>query len=86
MSKIMIQSLKLYWTKSEGDNESSFDGIPFSVDKMRILDCHYGELAILEEKSKQKKTLKLQGSRQIGCPAKIHVLTHTHFTQKFKSC
>ena len=52
---------------------------------MSILDCHYGELAILEGKSKHKKTLKLQGSRQIGCPAKIHVLTHTYFTQKFKS-
>ena len=53
---------------------------------MSILDCHYGELAILEEKSKQKKTLKLQGSRKIGCPAKIRVNTCTYFTQKFKSC
>ena len=64
----------------------SFDGIPFSVDKVSILDCHYGELAILEEKSKQKKNSEVARLTPIGCPAKIHVLTHTHFTQKFKSC
>ena len=69
---------KLYWTKSEGGREVSFDGMPFSVDKVSLLDCQYGEHYWKEKKEKEnkKKRLKLQGSRKIGCHA--HIRTHTY--------
>ena len=52
--------------------------MPFSVDKVSVLDCQYGEHYWKEKKGKenQKKRLKLQGSRKIGCHA--HIRTHTY--------
>ena len=57
----------------------SFDGVPFSVDKVSILDCQYGVhywKKEKKEKENKKKRLKLQGSRKIGCHA--HIRTHTY--------
>ena len=44
-----MQIPKLYW---EGGREVSFDGVPFSVDKVSVLDCQYG---VKYWKEKQKK-------------------------------
>ena len=58
----------------------NFDGVPFSVDKLKVsvLDCQYGVQYWKEKKEKEniKKHLKLQGSRKIGCHA--HIRTHTY--------
>ena len=56
----------------------NFDGVPFSVDKVSVLDCQYGVQYWKEKKEKEniKKRLKLQGSRKIGCHA--HIRTHTY--------
>ena len=53
----------------------SFDGVPFSVDKVSVLDCQYGEQYWKEKNNKQKR-LRLQGTRKIGCHA--HIKTHTY--------
>ena len=57
----------------------SFDGVPFSVDKVSILDCQYGVHYWKEKKEKEskKKRLKLQGSRKIGCHAHIRIHAYT---------
>ena len=59
----------------EGGREISFDGVPFSVDKVSVLDCQYGEQYWKEKNNKQKR-LRLQGTRKIGCHA--HIKTHTY--------
>ena len=58
----------------------SFDGIPFSIDKVNVLDCRYGIECITgrnkrEEENDKKKHLKLQwGTRKIG----VHQTFNTH--------
>ena len=39
---ISIQELRLFWRKKEGTCDVSFNGIPFSVEEEKILDCQYG--------------------------------------------
>ena len=34
---------KLYWSKKEGERVVDFDGVPFSVEKVGLSDCHYLE-------------------------------------------
>ena len=58
----------------------SFDGMSFSVDKVSLLDCPYGEHYWKEKQDKKKKCLKLQGSHKIGCHARIRTHTHTCYT------
>ena len=53
----------------------SFDGTPFSVEKVCVLDCQYG-VRYWREKGNEKKRLKLQSTRKIGCHA--HIRTHTY--------
>ena len=53
----------------------TFDGTPFSVDKVCVLDCQYG-MRYWKEKKNNKKRLKLQSTRKIGCHA--HIRTHTY--------
>ena len=50
-----IQIPKLSWTKTEGGREVSFDSVPFSVDKVSVLDCQYG---VQYWKEKQNKEIK----------------------------
>ena len=69
---------KLYWTTTEGGREVSFDSVPFSVDKVSVLDCQYGVQYWKEKQNKEnkKKRLKLQSTRKVGCHA--HIRTHTY--------
>lgn len=66
---------KLYYTKKEGSREVNFDGVPFSVDKVSVLDCQYG-VQYWKKKENKKVRLKLQGTRKTGCHA--HIKTHTY--------
>ena len=79
MSCPQSQIPKLYWTKSEGGRTVSFDGIPFSVERVSVLDCQYGHKYYKEKKEKEnvKKRLRLQGTRKIGCHASIKIHTYT---------
>ena len=54
----------------------SFDDVPFSVDKVSVLDCQYG-VHYWKEKKNKEKHLKLQGSCKIGCHAHIRTLNIT---------
>ena len=57
----------------------SFDGIPFSVVEEKILHCQYGQhyfkkripLSEHNPQDKRSKRLRLQGTRKIGCSAKV---------------
>lgn len=71
---------KLYWAKREGSREVSFDGVPFSVNKVSILDCQYGK-QYWKQKENKKKRLKLQGTRKIGCHAPIRTHTYTLYSE-----
>ena len=65
----------------------SFDGIPFSIDKVNVLDCRYGIECITgrnkrEKENDKKKHLKLQwGTRKIGVHANIQIHTYTIFSE-----
>ena len=56
----------------------SFGNIPFSLEEVRILDCQYGE-HYFKKREKGSKTLRLQGSRKIGCQAKIRIKCYTTY-------
>ena len=47
-----------------------FDGVPFSVGDVRILDCQFGEKYYKQNKPLGKR-LWLQGTRKLGCGAHI---------------
>ena len=66
---------KLYWLKREQGRAIQFDGIPFSTEKVTILDCQYSDHN-WKEKCKRTKKLKIQNTRKIGCPAKIKACTY----------
>ena len=66
---------KLYWSKKEGIRTVQFDGIPFSIEKVTLYDCQYGE-HYWKDKPCQNKRLKLQNTRKIGCHA--HIVTQTY--------
>ena len=57
--------------------EVSFDGIPFSVEEERVMDCQHGQKYYKKSRSSAQKRLRLQGTRKIGCQAKIHVKKYT---------
>ena len=64
----------------------SFEGIPFSVDKVNVLDCQYGVHYTgrnkREKENDNKKHLKLQGTRKIaGVHANIQIQTYTIFPE-----
>ena len=63
---------KLYWSKKEGERVVEFDCIPFSVEKVSLYDCHYGE-HYKKHKEHKAKQLRLQSTHKIGCFA--HILT-----------
>lgn len=63
---------KLYWSKKEGDRTVQFDGIPFSIEKVTLYDCQYGEHYWKENRNKTKQ-LRLQTT---GCNA--HIVTRTY--------
>ena len=56
----------------------SFDNIPFSLEEVRILDCQYGE-RYFKKRENGSKTLQLQGTRKIGCQAKIRTKCYTTY-------
>ena len=52
----------------------SFNFIPFSIVEEKVMDCQYGEHYYKNRTaSHTKKSVRLQGSRKIGCPAKIRI-------------
>ena len=57
---------------TEEGSTVSFDDVPFSLEEVRTLDCQYGQ-PYHKKKEKQSKGMRLQGSRKIGCQAKIRV-------------
>jgi len=70
----------LYWSKKEGDRTVQFDGIPFSVEKVTLYDCQYGE-QYWKDKAKQNKRLRLQTTRKLGCHAHITTCTYKLFPE-----
>ena len=49
----------------------NFDGIPFSIDEERILDCQYGCHYYKEKKPSKRQ--RFQGTKKVGCQAKIKI-------------
>ena len=48
--------VRLYWCKSEGRKEISFNDTPFSVNETRMLDCQFGQ-KYYKQKPKQGKKM-----------------------------
>ena len=67
---------KLYWRKSDGGKEVTFNGAPFSVDKEVLLDCQYG-VCYWKEKAKKNVQLQIQTSRKLGCHAHVKIRYYT---------
>ena len=63
---------RLYWSKTEGCNLLKFDGVPFSIDDVRTLDCQFGE-KYYKQKKPLGKRLWLQGTRKLGCAAHVQI-------------
>ena len=70
--------------------EISFDGIPFSVEEEKVMDCQYGEQYFNTSTNKplteqgfntstnpKPKRLWLQGTQKIGCFAKVTIKHYT---------
>ena len=72
--------VRLYWCKSEGRKEISFNDTPFSVNETRMLDCQFGQ-KYYKQKPKQRKKMWLQGTRKMGCMAHIEVKIFTLYTE-----
>ena len=72
---ITLQEPRLFWRKKEDSLDISFNGIPFSVEEERILDCQYGchYFKKRDPVVDKPKRLRLQGTRKVGCLAKIIV-------------
>ena len=68
--------VRLYWSKSEGRREISFNDTPFSVKETKVLDCQFGH-KYYKQKPKQGEKMWLQGTRKKGCMAHIEVKTFT---------
>ena len=67
--------VRIFWRKTEGNTDISFNDVPFSVFEQRKLDCQKGDHYYKEKPPKQceKKRLCLQGTRKSGCPAQVHI-------------
>ena len=64
--------------------EVSYDGIPFSVEEERIMDCQHSDKyfnKIPTSNNPKPKRLRLQGTRKIGCQAKIHIKKYTLYPE-----
>ena len=59
----------------------SFDGIPFSVEEERVMDCQHGQKYYKKSHTSAQKRLRLQGTRKIGCQAKIHIKKYTLYPE-----
>ena len=68
----------LFLKKSEDGTTVSFNNIPFSLEEVRILDCQYGK-HYFNKRENGNKRLRLQGSRKIGCQAKIKIKSYTTY-------
>ena len=62
----------VFLTKAEDGKTVEFGNIPFSLEKVQILDCQYGQ-HYFKKREKGNKIMRLQGSRKIGCQAKIRI-------------
>ena len=67
-----VENKRFYINKKEGECQVSFDGTPFSVEEEKILDCQYGS-HYYQQKEITKKRQRFQGSRKVGCQAKIKI-------------
>lgn len=64
-----MQEPRLFWRKKEGTHEVSFNGIPFSVEEEKVqYGVHYFKKHV---NSGKRSRPKLQGTRKIGCSAKV---------------
>ena len=62
---------KIFISK-KGDRKINFDGLPFSIDEERVLDCRYGK-HYYKEKESIGKQQRFQGTKKVGCQAKIEI-------------
>ena len=49
-----------------------FDGVPFSIDDVRTLDCQFGEKYYKQKKPLDKR-LWLQGTHKLECAALVQI-------------
>ena len=56
-----------------GSQQVEFNNTPFIVTETRKLDCQFGEHYFKERVRKNTKRIILQGTRKIGCLAKVIV-------------
>ena len=66
---------KFFINKKEGECKINFDGIPFSIEEEKILDCQYGKHYYKEKSAGNSKRQRFQGTKKIGCQAKIKIKT-----------
>ena len=62
-----------------------FNGVPFSVGDVRILDCQFGEKYCKQNKPLGKQ-LWLQGTRKLGCGAHIQTKSFVLYPCRVCSC
>lgn len=62
-------------TKKFFINKINFDGIPFSIEEEKILDCQYGKHYYKEKSAGNSKRQRFQGTKKIGCQARIKIKT-----------
>ena len=62
-------------TKKFFINKINFDGIPFSIEEEKILDCQYGKHYYKKKSAGNSKRQRFQGTKKIGCQARIKIKT-----------
>ena len=61
----------MFINKKEGECKINFDGVPFSVDEEKVLDCQYG--CHYYKEKEQNKRQRFQGTKKVGCQAKVKI-------------
>ena len=74
---------KIFINKKEGECKIHFNGIPFSIEEQKILDCQYGKHYYKEKTKSHNKQQWFQGIKKIGCQAKIKIKTF-HLYPEYK--
>ena len=62
---------KLFINKKEGECKINFDGVPFSIDEEKVLDCQYG--CHYYKEKEQNRRQRFQGTKKVGCQAKVKI-------------
>ena len=71
--RISIRTTRVFWSHTIEGERISFDDTPFTVAAIHKLHCQFGNHYYKEHSANCSKSIRLQGTRKIGCPAHIHI-------------